>query len=140
MPTLIDSSVWIDFFRTRSPPALKRFIAPFLRDPEAHLAGPVIFEILRNATAAEVRQTTQQLQAYPLLGTPLDLWTQAAHLGQVCRQKSFSASSLDLLIAAIALHHGAEIITFDDDFQRIARVSNLRVKVLTPHPNLPKGP
>ena len=35
--------------------------------------------------------------------------------------------------AAIArglAHHGAEVVTFDDDFQRIASVSNLQVKLL----------
>jgi predicted nucleic acid-binding protein len=38
--------------------------------------------------------------------------------------------ALDLLIAAIALHHSAEVATFDDDYQKIATVSNLHVKLL----------
>jgi predicted nucleic acid-binding protein len=35
-----------------------------------------------------------------------------------------------LLIATIALHHDAEVVTFDDDFQKIASVSKLQVKFL----------
>jgi predicted nucleic acid-binding protein len=35
-----------------------------------------------------------------------------------------------LLIAVVALHHDAEVVTFDDDFQKIAGVSNLQVKLL----------
>ena|SRR5205085_9264642 len=131
MAALIDTSLWIDFTRARSPQALKRFIAPFLLDPEAHLAEPVVFEVLRHATPAENKQLTQQFQTFPMLATPADLWTQAADLGQACRRRSVTASSLDLLIATVALHHGAEVVTFDDDFQKIAGVANLRVKLLT---------
>jgi predicted nucleic acid-binding protein len=130
MPTLIDTSLWIDFTRTRSPRTLKRFIAPFILDPDAHLAEPITFEILRHATPVEAKQLTQQFQTLPMLATPPLLWSQAAELGQACRQKNITVNSLDLLIAAIALHHGAEVVTFDDDFQRIASVSNLQVKLL----------
>jgi predicted nucleic acid-binding protein len=37
---------------------------------------------------------------------------------------------MDLLIAAVAIHHGAELVTFDTDFRAIARMSTLRVKLL----------
>ena len=130
MPTLIDTSLWVDFTRTRSPRTIKRFIAPFILHPDAHVAEPITFEILRHATAAEAKQLSQQFQMLPLLATPPLLWTEAVGLGQACRQKNISVHSLDLLIATIALHHGAEVVTFDDDFQRIAGVSKLQVKVL----------
>lgn len=130
MPTLIDTSLWIDFTRTRSRRTLKQFIAPFILDPDAHVAEPVLFEIMRHATAAEVKPLTQQFQTLPMLGTPPLLWTDAAKLGQTCRQNNLTIGSLDLLIAATALHHGAEVITFDDDFQKIANVSRLQVRLL----------
>ncbi len=125
MPTLIDTSLWIDFTRARSPRKLKQFIAPFILDPDAHLAEPIIFEILRHATPAEAKQLTQQFQTLPLLATPPLLWTQAADLGQACRQKNITVNSLDLLIAAVAIHDGAEVVTFDDDFRKIAGVSKV---------------
>lgn len=130
MPTLIDTSLWVDFTRTRSPRSLKRLIAPFILHPDAHLAEPIAFEMLRHATAAEVKQLTQQFQTLPMLPTPPLLWTEAAALGQVCRQQNITVGSLDLLIATIALCHGAEVVTFDDDFQKIAGVSKLQVKLL----------
>jgi predicted nucleic acid-binding protein len=130
MPTLIDTSLWIDFTRTRSPRKLKQFIAPFILDPDAHLAEPITFEILRHATPAEAKQLTQQFQTLPMLATPPTLWSNAADLGQACRQKNITVHSLDLLIATIAVHYGAEMVTFDDDFQKIASVSKLQVKLL----------
>jgi predicted nucleic acid-binding protein len=130
MTSLIDTNLWIDFTRARSPRTLKRFIAPFILHPDACLAEPVAFEILRHATAAEARQLEAQFQTLPMLATPPSLWTEAAKLGQTCRQKNITVNSLDLLIAVIALNHGAEVITFDGDFQKIASVSKLQVKLL----------
>ena len=109
---------------------LKRFIAPFILDPDAHMAEPIVFEILRHATPAEAKQLTHQFQTMPMLATPPALWTDAVKLGQTCRQNNLALNSLDLLIATVALGHGAEVVTFDDDFQKIATVSNLQVKLL----------
>jgi hypothetical protein len=38
---------------------------------------------------------------------------------------------LDLLIACIALHHQAVVVTFDRDFALIAQASDLQVQLLT---------
>jgi predicted nucleic acid-binding protein len=130
VPTLIDASLWIDFTRSRSPKHLKRFIAPYILHPDAHLAEPVAFEILRHATPTEAAQLNQQFQTLPMFPTPSDLWSRAADLGQACRKAGITAGSLDLLIAVIAVHHAAELITFDTDFQQIATVSTLQVKFL----------
>ena len=130
MIALIDTSLWIDFTRTRSPQELKQFIAPYLLHPEAHLAEPVTFEVLRHAAPDENRQLIQHFQTFPLLATPTDLWPKAASLGQVCRKRGISTGSLDLLIASVALYHEATVVTFDDDFVRIATVSDLQVKLL----------
>lgn len=130
MVTLIDTSLWIDFTRTRSPQELKQFIAPYILHPEAHLAEPVTFEVLRHASPEENRQLTQHFQTFPLLETPTDLWRKAASLGQACRKEGINPGSLDLLIASVALHHEATVVTFDDDFIRIATVSDLQVKLL----------
>jgi len=51
-------------------------------------------------------------------------------LGQACRQKNLTVGSLDLRSATIALHHAADVVTFDEDFRPTAGVSKVRVKVL----------
>ena len=140
MAALIDTSLWIDFLRPRSPQRLKQFIAPFLRHPAAHLAEPIIYEILRHATPAEAQLIYREIQILPILDTPRNLWTEAARLGQACRQKHFTMGAVDLLVATVAIHHGAEVITFDEDFQRIAGVSSLCVRLLKPPPTSLKGP
>lgn len=127
---LIDTSLWIDFTRSRSPQSLKRFIAPYILSPDAALAEPVAYEVLRHASDAEARGIEAQFETLPLMKTPDGLWTAAAKLGQRCRKKGVTAGSLDLLIVSVALHHDAELITFDTDFEGIARACDLRLKLL----------
>jgi len=131
MAKLVDASLWIDFTRARSPQALKLFIAPYIFDGDACLAEPIVFEVLRYANDEETRQLQAQFRTMPMLSTPASLWRDAADLGQRCRRNGVTAGSLDLLIASVAMHHDAELITFDADFEQIATVSTLRVTRLT---------
>jgi hypothetical protein len=130
MTLLLDTSLWIDFTRARSPTPLKQFIAPFVLDPEAHLAEPVRFELLRSARPEESRQLEAQFATLPTLANPADLWHRAIVLGQACRQIGRTVVSLDLLVAAVALHHNAVLVSFDADFEAIAAVSALRLQRL----------
>jgi len=127
---LLDSNIWIDLTRLRSSTSLKSFIAPFTLDPRACLAEPVIFEVLRSATDDEARQLTQHFQTLPILASPGDLWSSGVELGRACRRAGLTAGSIDLLIAAVAIHHDAQLLTFDRGFLAIADVCPLRVKLL----------
>jgi predicted nucleic acid-binding protein len=130
MTLLLDTSLWIDFTRARSPAALKQFIAPFVLDPQAHLAEPVLFEMLRSARPEEARLLEAQFATLPTLSTPANLWQRAIGLGQACRQVGRTVLSLDLLVAAVALHHDAVLVSFDADFEAIASVCELRLQRL----------
>jgi predicted nucleic acid-binding protein len=127
---LLDTSLWIDFTRARSPAPLKQFIAPYVLDPAAHLAEPVLFEVLRSARPEEARLLEAQFATLPCLPTPKDLWQRAIALGQACRQAGRTVLSLDLLVAAVAMHHDAMLVSFDADFEAIASVSALRLKLM----------
>ena len=131
MARLIETSLWVDFFRKKSPRALKEIIHPWIIDPAACLCEPVAFEVLRHATAAERTLIREQFETLPFLPTPAKLWRDAATLGQTCRDSGHTAGSLDLIIATIALHHEAELITLDKDYSAIAKLSPLRVQLLT---------
>lgn len=131
MARLIDSSLWVDFTRKKSPPYLKAAIHPWILDPAACLCEPVAFEVLRHANPQERKWLEAQFGTLPLLATPPRLWRDAMLIGQKCRTKGINAGSLDLLIAATAIHHDAELVTFDSDFFAIARATSLRLRLLT---------
>ncbi|MDP4624927.1 MAG: PIN domain-containing protein [Akkermansiaceae bacterium] len=110
--------------------ALKAFIEPWILDADACICEPVAFEVLRHATVKERSQIEEQFSTLPLLQTPATLWQDAASLGQKCRDKGVNVGSMDLVIAALAIHHAAEIVTFDADYARVAEVFGLSVMLL----------
>ena len=55
MTLILDTSLWIDFTRARSPAPLKPFIAPFVLAPEAQRAEPERVEPLRSGRPDESR-------------------------------------------------------------------------------------
>ena len=131
MERLIDSSLWVDYFRKKTTAEALAQIRHEITAPHACICEPVAFEILRSARPDERGLVQRHFEVLNPLATPEDLWRKAILLGQRCRDRGFTIGALDLLIATVALHHEAEIITFDGDFALIAQVeSALRVQVL----------
>ena len=96
-------------------------------NPAAHLAEPVPFAGLRVARTEEASVPEAQFDTLPLLPTPADLWQQATELGPACRRIGRTVLCFDLLL----VHHDAELVSFDADFDAIASVSALRLHRLT---------
>ena len=131
MVNLIDSSLWVDLVRPKTPEPLKRQVQQIILDPSVALCEPVRFELLFAALSSETKRLEEFLATVPLLQTPPGLWPEASRLGQRCVSAGFVPRAMDLLIAQIALHHHALLVTFDKHFQQIAKVSSLQVNLLT---------
>jgi predicted nucleic acid-binding protein len=127
---IIDSSIWVDFFRASSPSALKHQAAKLIEDERAMLCEQVLFELLCATPAAARKNVQAQLELLPLAPTARRLWRDAAKLGQKCLGRGFVPPAMDLLIAQVCLDHNLELITFDQHFGEIARISPLRVRIL----------
>ena len=131
MERLIDTSLWIELGRRHVPPVIRLQAQSEIARPGGCLCDPVIFELRRGSRFEERRKLEREFTKFRLLPSPHDLWLQAALLGQRCRDRGFTVGALDLLIATVARHHDAEIITFDADFSLIAQAEpKLRVQVL----------
>lgn len=130
MVTLIDTSVWVDFFRAATPARVREAARLSIVSPDAATCEPVIFELIRGCPSKQRPMVQAHLATTPTLSTPASMWADASRLGQLCHDKGFQAGSLDLLIATLCIHHGAEIVTFDADFGAIAKISPLNVRLL----------
>src|SRR5688500_6946001 len=108
MLQLIDTSVWIDLVRPSTPRPLKETAAKLILQRESRLAEPIAFELLRYASDSEAREFEVYRATMPMLATPADIWLRAGDLGRACRKQSNLIKALDLLIAAVALHHNVE--------------------------------
>lgn len=129
---LVDSSVWIDFFSPlpgRAGKELRRMIAD--AEPFA-IAGVVVAEILQGLTR-DVGQIERYLSMWNILEpVGFSTYRDAATIFRLARSKGITLSTIDTLIAAIAMDHHAAVFTLDKDFSRIARLASLP---LYPLPN-----
>ena len=125
-----DSSVWIDYFRPKTPSAVKAGIEEVVVDEEMALTEPVVFETLRAAPQSQRFRILSVFDTYPVLPTLPALWHDAVRLGQACADRGFQVPGMDLIVAQACLHHRAELITFDAHYERIAEVSPLNLRLL----------
>src|SRR5579863_6671090 len=94
------------------------------------LTGVVITEILQGLTR-DVRRIEQYLSQWDLLEpNGLRTYREAAAIFRLGRAKGVSLTTIDVLIAAVALEHGASVFTLDKDFSRIARLTGLPLYIL----------
>ena len=131
MELLIDSSLWVDFFRAKTPPTLRQFVVDWIKRPEAVAAAPVVYEIQRCSRKSERHYVDATLATMPMLALPRHHWEKSADLGRACIDQGFDPGPLDLLIATVALHHDADIVTFDADYALIATVAPLKIQLLS---------
>jgi predicted nucleic acid-binding protein len=128
---LVDSSVWIDFFSPqpgRAGKELRRMIAD--AEPFA-IAGVVVAEILQGLTR-DVAQIERYLTMWDILEPAgFSTYRDAVAIFRLARSKGISLSTIDTLIAAIAIDHRAAVFTIDKDFSRIARLTNLPLHPLS---------
>jgi hypothetical protein len=125
---LVDTSVWVEFFRKPSGIEL-----PTVVDlDEVVTCLPVLQEVLQGfREEAAFALARDAMLALPIVETPLDqgIFEEAVALYRRARAAGFTVrSSVDCLIAACALRHGLTVLHRDRDFGFLARVSPLRVK------------
>ena len=123
--TLVDSSVWVDFFSSspgRAGAELRRMIEE--ADPFA-LTGVVVAEILQGLTRDSGRIEQHLAQWEMLEPRGFETYREAAAIYRTARTKGIALTAIDTLIAAIALEHRASVFTLDQDFSRIARITHL---------------
>jgi predicted nucleic acid-binding protein len=122
---LVDSSVWIDFFSSapgRAGNELRRMISD--AEPFA-LTGVVVTEILQGLTRDAGRVEGYLSQWELLEPRGFRTYREAAEIFRLGRAKGVSLTTVDVLIAAIALEQRASVFTLEKDFFRIARLTGL---------------
>ena len=124
---LVDSSVWVDFFRPspgRGGAELRRMIEE--SEPFA-LTGIVVAEVLQGLKrdAGVIERFLAQWDMLEPRG--FDTFRSAAAIYRAGRGKGAALSSINTLIAAIAIEHGASVFTLCQDFARIANLTGLEL-------------
>lgn len=127
---LVDTSVWIEFFKRRQPLALEEYVD--LDDVVTCL--PVVQEVLQGFRLEPAfRKAREAMLHLPIVESPLGLAVveEAIVLYRTARKQGFTIrASVDALIAVCALRNDLEILHRDRDYDMLARVSRLRVRAV----------
>jgi hypothetical protein len=118
---LVDSSVWIEFFRGHRQ-AIAR-VDPLLVNDRAAVSGPIVAEVTSGALSlASFNQLRARLGALNMLIDPPDLWDRVAEARFTLARQGIQAHLVDLAIAVTARGRDHSLLTRDKDFVAIARV------------------
>ncbi len=113
---LIDTSVWIDFFRNKKSEVGDKAEA-LIRQNRACITGVIIAELLQGIkTDTESNRLNQLLQVIPVLETQHQHWLDAGNDLRKCRSQGITLPLTDALIGAIASEAGAKVLSLDKHF------------------------
>ena len=129
-PVLVDTSAWIEFVRgtrSRVAQALERLLVD---DAPIVVTGLVVAELLRGCRDDdEAAQLCDVLAGFPWVEPSYPrTYQHAAELHRRARSRGAAgASTVDCVLAALAIDNRLAVLHRDRDFDQLARVSELVV-------------
>jgi len=123
---LVDTSVWIEFFKHESPTG-KKLEALIVRN-SVWICGTVLFELLQGVKS-ETEKTTilDALSDLEYAEMSKTLWKKSDGLAASLKKKGVTLPLSDILIASIAIEHNLSVFTLDKHFEQIPGVRIYKV-------------
>ncbi|MFC3415691.1 type II toxin-antitoxin system VapC family toxin [Algoriphagus hitonicola] len=121
---LIDTSIWIDFFRGKNKAHVQE-VQRLLKEDQVCICPPIYQEILQGLTNEEqFEQVKDLLDGLIWLELPYrDLALESARIYILLRKKGLTVrKSMDCQIAYFALTFSVEVFHYDRDFDQISTV------------------
>jgi predicted nucleic acid-binding protein len=120
---LVDSSSWIHFLRPNGDPVVRSRVEAALTSGEACWCPLVRLELWNGAAGDRDRKSLRDFEDALLeLAIDDDVWAVAYELARRARGGGVSVPATDILIAACARRHGADLEEADSDFERLAEL------------------
>jgi predicted nucleic acid-binding protein len=123
---LVDTSVWIEFFRKNSKIRIPNDLISNIA-----VCPPVLQEVLQGIKDDAVYERIKiSMLNFTMLGIPMSLnyYFEASNIYRSGRRRGISIrSATDCLIAAIAIREKSQIWHQDRDFEKIAKFTELKI-------------
>ena len=132
---LVDTPVWSLALRRKADDLTAgerrhtQVLYHIIDEGRAELLGPVRQELLSGLREErQFRRLRNYLRDFPDARVSMGDYEEAARASNQCRRAGISASAVDMLLCAVAIHHDWEIFTSDRDFVHYQSV--LKIKLL----------
>lgn len=124
---LVDTSVWIAFFRAGSSPAARE-LDRLLEEGEACLCGLIEAELLPGLHKKDRVRMRDLLSAVPRLEIAPDIWADVAEIQERALDRGEGPFSIpDLILAAVAMRYSVPLFSLDKHFRALSRLTGLRL-------------
>ena len=124
---LIDSSVWIDFFRNRGS-RFRDKIELLLQSGRAVYTGIIAMELINGAKGEKELQVLENLFAsMERINEKEATHLNAGKLGHKMARKGHTLGVVDLIVAQLVIENNSILLTLDEHFKIIANYSELRL-------------
>jgi predicted nucleic acid-binding protein len=118
---LIDTSVWIDFFRRKESPVSPK-VREYLKLNQVCYAGPIVVELYQGAkTQREIEILDQLFDTISYIDITRDHYHHAGMISQEAARKGEIFSTIDVILAVLAHDGGLSIFSLDRHFHDISR-------------------
>jgi hypothetical protein len=127
---LVDTSVLIDYFRGMENRATQSFNVVLDKGLPFGINHLIYIEILQGSRTEKDFKTLKKYmdtQIFYELKNGKDSYAEAAHMYLRLRKKGVTASTIDCLIARVALENDLFLLHNDRDFTRISRQFPLKI-------------
>ncbi len=125
---LVDSSVWIEYYRPAGDPRYKRWVADAIRQDHVAVNAIIAAEILPyTRDRAQYDAIESDFAAFHWTAVDRAVSLRASDLGYRLRRSGVTVPATDLLVFASALEAHAELMHHDAHFAHIAAETPLRL-------------
>jgi hypothetical protein len=126
---LVDSNTWVDYFNGARTPCADRLDIALRNEEELSVIPIIITEVLQGfRTDTGFQRARRLLVSLPMIHPTLECHVRAARLFRALRRRGVTVrGAVDCVIAQTCLDTGAELLSPDADFKRIAQHTALRV-------------
>jgi predicted nucleic acid-binding protein len=115
---LVDTTIWIEFFRARSNIADR--LESLLIEYAVWTCGIVIFEVLQGIKLeGEKNKILGVMESLPYIEMTKEVWQSAADLSIALKKNGVTLPLSDIFIGAIAIKNNLSVYTLDQHFSQI---------------------
>ncbi|MEK9137037.1 MAG: PIN domain nuclease, partial [Bacteroidota bacterium] len=127
--TLVDTTVWIDFFRGKNTPETDMLQHMLNAGEDICICGVILTEVLQGIREdADYAAVASRFEAFLFLPMHHSTFVNAAQLYRTLRRRGITIRNAgDCMIAAVAIEHDVPLLHHDRDFDPIAEHCRLKV-------------